>query len=816
MATRFIAGYHSPTMIREVPPDRLRRRCDPKVFSFATTDELPPLEDIVGQARAMEALWLGLTLDDPHHRYNIYVSGEPGLGKTSAITHLLERISREKPVPPDICYVHNFQVPHVPRYLLLPAGRGRELKQDMERCVEFLSREVPRVIESDEFKARAKKERDRFSLERDAAFRDLEQRAAQLGFSIQRTPLGINTIPLKADGSPYSQEDYSALPEAERMEIVRRQEELQGLIRDVFQRLARLDEAWHETQRRLTQQAVEFLVEPRFAQLRDKYKDLERVQTFLAEVKADIVENVEQFQAGNKKPLPGFPLAETGDRFLRYRVNVVVDHGGRDGAPVVIEGNATYTNLFGTIERRVQFGAVTTDFTQIRGGALHRANGGYLVLTATNLLRFPLSWEALKIALKAGEIRIEDPAQMLGLASTEGLRPEPVPLRAKILLVGSPLLYQLLQYYDEDFQKLFRIRADFDTEMPWTEESALAVARFVRACREENPTVLPFAPSGVARLVEHAAELASDQGKLATRFGVLVGVVEEASFWARNQGRAVVEEEHVRHAITKGRYRHSLVAEKVREWIARGKLIVSVRGEAVGQVNGLAVLDLGDFAFGKPTRITANVFTAKSGVVDIEREAELGGKLHTKGVMILKGYLAGQFGQRNVLSLGASLALEQSYTGVEGDSASAAELYALLSALSGVPARQGIAVTGAVDQKGRLQPVGGVNEKIEGHYLVCRELGLTGDQGVIVPMGNVDDLMLPEDLVRSVTEGRFHVWSCATVEEGVEVLFGMPAGEADPDGNYPEGTLFRRVADRLDEIRARLRAEKEEGGETEG
>lgn len=763
----------------------------------------------------MEALWLGLSLDDPHHRYNIYVSGEPGLGKTSAITHLLERLCREKPVPPDICYVHNFQVPHMPRYLLLPAGRGRELKGDMERCIEFLSREVARVIESDEFKARAKKERDRFSRERDDAFRDLEHRAAQLGFSIQRTPLGINTIPLKADGSPYSQEEYAALPEEERMEIVRHQEELQSLVRDVFQRLARLDEAWQETQRRLVQQAVEFLVEPRFAQLRDKYRGLDRVQAFLSEVKADILENAEELQAANKKPLPGFPVPDAGDRFLRYRVNVIVDHTGSDGAPVVIEGNATYTNLFGTIERRVQFGAVTTDFTRIRAGALHRANGGYLVLTAANLLRFPLSWEALKIALKAGEIQIEDPAQMLGLASTEGLRPEPVPLQAKILLVGSPLLYQLLQYYDEDFQKLFRIRADFDTEMPWTEESALAVAQFVRACREEDPSVLPFAPSGVARLVEHAAELASDQGKLATRFGALAGVVEEASFWARHKGRAVVEADDVHQAITKGRYRHSLVAEKVREWIARGKLIVNVRGEAVGQVNGLAVLNLGDFAFGKPTRITANVFTAKSGVVDIEREAELGGKLHTKGVMILKGYLAGQFGKRKVLSLGASLALEQSYSGVEGDSASAAELYALLSALSGVPVRQGIAVTGAVDQKGRLQPVGGVNEKIEGHYLVCRELGLTGEQGVLLPAGNVGDLMLPEDLVRSVAEGKFHIWSCATVEEGVEVLFGMPVGEADQEGNYPEGTLFRRVEERLGEIRASLQAEKEGGGEGE-
>jgi len=799
-------------MNRELPPARLRRTCDPRTFSFSTTDDLAPLTDIVGQERAIEALWLGLSLHDPQHRYNIYVSGEPGLGKTSAVSRLLEQVSRTRPVPPDICYVHNFRVPHMPRYLLLPAGRGRELRQDMERCIEFVAHELPRVLESDEFKTRTKKERDRISHERDEEFHELEAKAAQLGFALQRTPLGINTIPLKGDGTPYSQEEYASLPEADRAEIRRRQEELQGLIRDTFQRLAKLDETWQEAQHLLTKQAVEFLVEPRFAQLREKYSGIERVPTFLAEVKADILENVEQFQTANKKPPPmvPIPLPEGGDRFLRYRVNVVVDRSGSEGAPVVVEGNATYTNLFGTIERRVQFGAVTTDFTQIRGGALHRANGGYLVLTATNLLRAALSWDALKIALKAGEIRIEDPAQMLGFASTEGLRPEPIPLDVKVLLVGSPYLYHLLHHYDEDFRKLFGIRADFDTVMPWSDASVQALARFVRMCRDENPAVLPFDPSGVARLVEHAAELASDQAKLVTRFGTLASLVAEASFWARAAGASAVDANHVRQAIAKGKYRHSLLAEKVREWIRRGKLIVNVQGEAVGQVNGLAVLDLGDFAFGKPTRITANVFTAKSGVVDIEREAELGGKLHTKGVMILKGYLAAQFGQREALTLGASLALEQSYSGVEGDSASAAELFALLSALSGVAARQGVAVTGAIDQKGRMQAIGGVNEKVEGHYLVCRELGLTGDQGVILPAANVDELMLPEDVVQAVAAGEFHLWSCATVEEGVEILFGIPAGEVGPDGTYPEGTLYHRVAQRLAEIRASLRAEKEE------
>ncbi len=801
-------------MVRELQPHELRRTCPHQVFSFATTDELEPLGGIIGQDRALEALHVGLRMRQPPHRYNIFVTGEPGLGKTTAVTQFLAEVSKTMPTPPDICYVHNFQNPHMPRYLLLPAGRGRELKLDMERCIEFLARELPKVLESEEFKTRAKRERDRFGQKREDMFRELETRARALGFAIQRTPVGINTIPLKPDGTPFSQEEYAALPPEEQGVILQRQAELQDLVRETFQKLGELEESWQQAQRELTKQAVQFTISPRFAQLRAKYAGLERVQKFLHDVEQDIVENAEQLQAGEKRPQLPFPVPfmEGMDRFARYRVNVIVDRTGLEGAPVVVEENATYTNLFGTIERRVQFGVVTTDFSQIRAGSLHRANGGFLVLSAANLLRFGLSWEALKIALKAGEIRIEDPAQMLGFASTEGLRPEPVPLDVKVVVIGSPYLYYLLHFYDDDFRKLFTIRADFDTEMPWTEETAMALARFIRARREVNPTVLPFTPDGVARVVEWAAEVAGDQKKLTTQFAQLASLVDEASFWAREQGASAVTAQHVRLAIQKSRRRHSLLAERIREWIARGKLVVNVHGVAVGQVNGLAVIDLGDFAFGKPTRITANVFTGKTGVVDIEREAELGGKLHTKGVLILKGYLGEKFGRHQALSFAASLALEQTYTGVEGDSASAAELYALLSALSGVPFKQGVAVTGAVDQKGHMQPIGGINEKIEGHFLICQELGLTGDQGVIIPAGNVDDLMLPEEITEAVAVGKFHVWACQHVDEGIPILAGLPAGEPDEQGQYPEGTLFHLVAKRLEEIRARL---EEEGSEEE-
>ena len=800
-------------MARELKPEELRRTCDPSRFSFTTTEELEPLNEIVGQKRALEALEVGLNIKDPLNRYNVYVSGEPGLGKTSTVIRYLKELSASQEAPPDIVYVYNFQEPHHPRYLLLPPGKGREFQRDMERCVEFVKRELPKVLESEEFKARAKVERERFSRMREEAFEELEARAKGLGFAIQRTPLGINTIPLKPDGSPYSQEEYENLPEEEKEAILKRQEELQEAIRELFKRLGSLEEEWQKARRELTKKAAEFLIGPRFAQLKAKYAGNERVLEYLEEVQRDILENVESLQAANKQP--PIPLPQQQDQYQKYRVNVIVDHSRTRGAPVVVEENATYTNLFGTIERRVQFGIMTTDFTQIRAGALHRANGGYLVLSALNLLRSPLSWEALKIALRTGKIRIEDPAQMLGIAPTEGLRPEPVPLDLKVILIGPPWLYYLLRFQDEDFRKLFTIRSDFDTEMPWDGEAEEAIARFVRA-RTEDKGILPFSPSGVAKLVEYASELAGDQKKVSTRFAELSALIKEASFWAKKEGAATVEARHVKTAIEKGKFRHSLIAEKIRELIARGKLLVDVTGERVGQVNGLAVIDLGDYAFGRPTRITANVFTGKDGVVNIEREAELSGKTHTKGIMILKGYLGDRFARKRPLSLSASITFEQSYTTIDGDSASAAELLALISALSGVPVKQGIAITGSVDQKGRIQPVGGINEKIEGHFRVCEALGLDGTQGVIIPVGNVDNLMLPEDVVKAVEEGRFHIWAVERVEEVVELATGVPAGVPDEEGNYPEGTVYHRVLQRLEEIQRQLKEEAPSEEEGEG
>jgi lon-related putative ATP-dependent protease len=802
-------------MVKELDKRKLRHTCDPAVFDFATTAEIEPLDRIIGQKRAIEALKLGLGIKDAKNRYNIYVAGGPGTGKMSAVEYFLSNVSKEEPTPPDLCYVHNFANPYSPHYLELTAGMGTQLRNDMERLIRRLKRDIPKVFESDEFKARSKRINERFAERRAKLSDEMEKKSRDLGFAIQRTPIGINTLPLQEKGEPLSQEEYAALSEEERAQIREKQSQVQTIIQESLQEMARVEEDREAEIKKLAKEAVLFTIEPRFAQLKSRYGELPKVVAFLEDVKADIVDHLAEFKEGGKNegqktPFP-FPVPQA-DPFKRYYVNVLVDNSETEGAPVIVEQNATYTNLFGSIERRVQMGIAITDFTMIKPGSLHRANGGYLVLNANNLFRVSLSWEALKIALKRREIRIEDPLQMLGYATSEGLKPEPVPFRLKVIIIGNPQIYELLHSYDEDFPKLFSVKSDFGTEMERTPEHEQEIARFLRARCEEEPTLLPFDPSGVAKIIEYSSELAGDQKKLSCRFGVLTSIIKEASYWARTEGSPHVDGGHVRRALKERDERRNRIEEEIREMIARGQILVDTEGEKVGQVNGLAVLQLGDYMFGKPSRITATVHTGKGGIVDIEREAELGGHTHTKGIMILKGFLGERFAREKPLSLSASLAFEQSYSMIDGDSASSTELYALLSSLSGLPIKQGIAITGSVNQKGEIQPIGGVNEKIEGFFRVCQEKGLTGEQGVLIPEKNIDNLMLAEEIVEAVDAGKFHIYPVATVEEGIEILTGVPAGTLQEDGTFPEGTVFARVAERLEEIRQALKEEKKEDG----
>jgi len=805
-------------MVKELPIHQIRKKTDPDALGFATTAELEPLNWIIGQERAIEALKLGLGIKDEKNRYNIYVAGGPGTGKMSAVQDFLSRVSKSAPQPPDLCYVHNFENPYNPRYLELPAGTGCQLRDDMKHLIERLKREIPKSLESDEFKARSKKIAERYVERRNKLFEEMETKSRQLGFAIQRTPIGINTLPLREGGEPLSQEEYEALSEEEKTAIREKQAEVQSVIQENLQQIAHVDEEREGEIKELAKQAVLFMIAPMFDQLQKRYGEVEKVVRFLQDAKNDIVEHLGDFQqgknGGQRMALP-FPAVQS-DPLKRYLVNVFVDHCGTEGAPVIVEESATYTNLFGAIERRVQMGVATTDFTMIKPGSLHRANGGYLVLNANNLFRTSLSWDALKIAMKRGEIRIEDPMQMLGYSTTEGLKPEPVPFKMKVIIIGSPMIYELLHMYDEDFSKFFAVKSEFDTEMDRSEANEVNLARFVcTRCTESG--LLPFDADGVARIVEHASELSGDQQKLSCRFSTLSALIKESSYWAEEDGADVVTAGHVRTALQKRDDRSNRIEEKIQEMIERNHILVDTEGERVGQLNGLAVLQLGDYMFGKPSRITATVHAGKSGIVDIEREADLGGHSHTKGIMILKGFLGERFGSEKPFSISASLAFEQSYSMVDGDSASSTELYALLSSISGVPIRQGIAVTGSVNQKGEIQPIGGVNEKIEGFFKVCKAKGLTGEQGVMIPCQNVDNLMLPEEIVEAVREGKFHIYAVATVEEGIETLTGVVAGVRGEDGGFPEGSVFYRAEQRVERIREALKEEEEkeeeEGGE---
>jgi len=794
-------------MVKELEATKLRYTCDPSSFHFNSTADLEPLQQIIGQERAIEALKLGLGIKDVKNRYNIYVAGGPGTGKMSAVQQFLSHASATEEQPPDLCYVHNFDNAYSPRYLELPAGRGCGLRTDVEQLIKRLKREIPKVFESDEFKARSKKIVEKHGTKRTALLEQMETKSRELGFTIQRTPIGINTLPLDENGEPLSQEEYDALPEDKREEIRGRQSEVQTLIQEHLQEVAKLDEGREGEIKELAKEAVLFMIEPQVNALRERYEGLPKVLDFLADVKKDVVENLEVFQNSGQQKKSPFPIPmPQADPFKKYTVNVLVDNAKTDGAPVVVEQNATYPNLFGSIERRVQMGVATTDFTMIKPGSLHRANGGYLVLNANNLFRLGISWEALKIAIKRREIHIEDPWQMMGYSTTEGLRPEPVPFRIKLVIIGSPYIYELLHHYDEDFAKLFNVKADFGTEMERTPEREQQMARFLGSCCKQEPGVLPFDPTGVAKMVEYATELTGDQTKLSCEFGNLVSIVKEAAYWARTGGAETVHAEHVVKALNERDFRHDRLDAKIREMIERGTIFVDTEGEEAGQVNGLAVLQMGNYAFGKPSRITASVHAGKGGLVDIEREAKLGGKTHTKGIMILKGFLGDRFAQDRPLSFGASLAFEQSYSMIDGDSASSTELYAILSALSDLPIRQGLAVTGSVNQKGDVQPIGGVNQKIEGFYRVCKAKGLTGDQGVLIPAANVENLMLDEEVVDAVKAGQFHIYPVSTIAEGIELLTGTPAGERQEDGTYPEESVFGHVVARLDAIHESMKA----------
>jgi len=794
-----------------VSVERLRATWDPQTLDCDTSEELSPLEIIVGQERAVRALQFGLAIKELG--FNIYVAGLPGTGRTTAVKRFLETVAKDKPVPSDLCYVNNFRDPYCPNALSLPAGRAREFRADMEGLVEGTQQEIRRAFESEEYAAKREETVRAFQRKRDDLFRHLNERARQEGFSLQASPVGLLTIPLK-EGRPLSDEEFQALNSEEKEAISQKREELQAEVKATIRQARALEKDADEGIRALDQEVALYALGPLVDDLKEDYPDCPEVVTYLDEVRDDILENLSQFRSGRQKEdSPSFrPPGSEEPPFRKYEVNVLVDNSDLQGAPVVMELNPTYNNLFGRIEKEPQFGTLVTDFTMIRGGSLHRANGGYLVLPAPELLRAPFSWDSLKRSLRNRQVTVEEAAERLGYIATKSVRPEPIALDAKVVLIGDPTLYHLLYAHDEDFGELFKVKADFDSRMDRTAENVQNYASFAcTLCCDEELRHLDR--SALVRIVEYGSRLAQDQEKLSTKFGQLSDVIREASFYASQDGSSYMTAAHVKQAIDQRFYRSNLIQERVEEMIHRGSIMIDVEGEKVGQVNGLSVINLGDTALGRPSRITASVGLGRGGLVDIEREAKLGGPIHTKGVMILSGYLVEKYAQDKPLSLSARLVFEQSYSGVEGDSASSTELYALLSSLAELPIQQGIAVTGSVNQKGQVQAIGGVNEKIEGFFQVCKIKGLTGDQGVLIPESNVKNLMLREEVVEAVKEGRFHIWSVKTVDEGIEILTGMKAGKRNEDGTFGEGTVSCLVDRRLREFAETMTKFGRAGGE---
>ncbi len=788
--------------VRRLSAEEVTVRISPEELGVKSSEELlreeAPL--IMGQERAVSALSLGLELEDLD--FHIYVAGDAELGAGYITKLLVQDKAKERPTPSDWCYVFSFEDPDRPKALEFPAGQGKEFKKDMKRFISALRERIPEVFESETYVQKKEAILREFNQRRAAIFEELERKVKAEGFVLNVEPMGMMIIPAKPDGTPMSPQDVHQLPEEEKERLKEKSRELQQELNAAVRNIQKLEKELHEALKNLDREVAFEVIQSHLDELRLKYAGLSHVIEYLDEVAKDILDHIDDFRhASSKEPHPPFPVPfhPKENVFVRYEVNLFVDNSETKGAPVVFEPNPTYPRLFGSIEKKAHFGALLTDFTMLKAGSLHRANGGFIIMRALDLLRNFYSWETLKRIIKSRKIFLEDLGEQLGLFTTKTLRPKSIPFRAKVILIGDLFLYHLLYAFDETFRELFKIKAPLEDWVDRTKERTMEFLRTV-AVMVKNKGLLPVSADGLARLVEYSCELAGRQDKLTLKIPEVFDTLREANFWAKKEGAKEISADHIEKALEEKRKRLSLLEDRIQESIRKGLLKIKTEGEEVGSINALSVYDLGDYRFGRPTRITVNISLGKEGVVNIEREAELSGKIHTKGVMILTGFLRERFVQDKPLTLSATLCFEQSYGLVEGDSASSAELFALLSALSGVPIKQSVAVTGSVSQKGEIQPVGGVNEKIEGFFKVCKERGLTGEQGVIIPEANVKDLVLKREIVEAVAEGKFHIWAISRVEEGIELLTGMPAGERGPDGRYPENTLFYLVDKRLREL----------------
>jgi lon-related putative ATP-dependent protease len=785
-------------MPKELSIDQLRLEFDSESLRCETTEELTPLEGIIGQERAVRALRFGLDIKEKG--FNIYAAGYPGTGRTTSVQDFLKEIAKAKSIPSDWCYVNNFSNSYEPQTLELPPGKGKEFAQDMKEFIEEVRQELPKTFESDDYASKRDETIQSIEFERRDLFNKMNERVQQEGFLLQITPMGILIVPM-IEGRPLKEEEILSLSPPIRAEIQKKRDGLRSELRSAFRQLRGLEKKANEEIKNVNREVALFTIGHLVSDLVEKYDHLPIVKKYINAVREDVLENLSLFiQGPQRNPQMPFQAPWMLELpFRKYEVNVAIDNSDTTGAPVIVELNPTYQYLFGRIEKEAQFGVLTTDFTMIRGGSLHKANGGYLVIPAEDLVRNLFSYESIKRALKNDCIRIEEPGERLGYITTKGLRPAPIPLGVKIILIGHPYIYQQLILLDMEFKELFKVKADFDVSMDRTEENISKYASFICTfCEKDNVQHLDV--SAVAKIMEYGSRLAADRTKLSTRFAEVADIIREANFYARQNKASYVSAQHVKKAIEEKVYRSNLIQERIREMIERGTLLIATKGEAVGQVNGLSVMSLGDFSFGAHSRVTASIGLGRESIIDIQREARLGGPIHTKGVLILSGYLTEQFAQDKPLSLSTRLVFEQSYGMVEGDSASSTELYAILSALSKSPIRQDLAVTGSVNQKGKVQAIGGVNEKIEGFYEVCKANGLTGTQGVLIPQSNVQNLVLKDEVIQAIEDHKFHIYPIKTINEGIEALTGLTAGTRQTDGTFEKDTINYRVDQKLKQM----------------
>ena len=799
-------------MIKELEYTQVRKICPKDFIKCEATSDLEPLVQIIGQDRAIKALQFGLDIKE--EGFNLYVAGMPGTGKKTAIVSFLEARAKDMPVPSDWCYVNNFEDAQKPNALQLPAGMGLELVSDMERFVEEVKKALKGAFESDDYATRREDTMGSFEETKQGLLRVLNKKAQDAGFVLQRSQIGMVIVPV-INGQLINEQQFSILPQSVKDEIQEKRKSLQDEMRTSFRQFRDIDREAEAAVEKFNKEVADFAMDPLMDSLKDKFGKIKECRGYLDAVRKDILDNLSAILGAQKQPenpLQAMMGGSRPDPTNRYKINLVVDNSKLEGAPVIMELNPGHDRLFGATEKEARFGALFTDYTMIRGGSAHEANGGYLIIPIEDLARSPGSYEALKRTLINKKLEIEELAARMGYVSTRSLSPEPIPFDCKVIILGEGKYYYMLYQGDPEFKKVFKVKAEFDNTMARTEENMQQYAQFM--CTLVNKEGLKHLDaSGIAAVVEYSSRLAADQEKMSTQFAGVSDIIREANHYASSNGNEYINDDYVRQAIEAKVYRSNMIEEKIGEMIERGSILVDTEGEKVGQLNGLAVMGIGDHMFGKPSRITASVGLGKAGIIDIEKQSDMGGPTHTKGVHILTGFLTNRYAKKHPLSLTARLVFEQNYGGVDGDSASSTETYAMLSALSDVPINQHFAVTGSVNQKGQVQAIGGVNQKIEGFFDLCKFRGLDGDHGVMIPYSNVKNLMLREDVVEAVKEGKFHVYPVKTIDEGIEVLTGVPAGESDTEGVYPEGTINHKVQEKLDEMAELLRPMKNDEDE---